>query len=58
MDKLVKESSVSKTSKGSQSVRTTVPKEVAEIFNLNNKDKLVWEIDFSGEGVTVYVRPK
>lgn len=58
MPKIVRESSVTQARKGAASYRTTIPKEVVELLELEHKDKIKWEVDVSGDEVRAIVRPK
>lgn len=40
----------------SKSLRTTIPAEIAGILELNNGDKLVWEVNTNNEKITVEVK--
>ncbi|MCC9262090.1 MAG: hypothetical protein K8V75_06890 [Methanobrevibacter woesei] len=40
----------------SKSLRTTIPAEIAGILELNNKDKLIWEVNTNNEKITVEVK--
>lgn len=58
MPKIVRESSVTQARKGAESYRTTIPKGVVELLELERKDKIKWEVDVSEEEAKAIVRPK
>lgn len=45
---ITKTSSVSRFRKGSRSVKTTIPIEVAELLKITPGDVLVWEVKMAG----------
>lgn len=40
------------------SLRTTVPKKIAEILNIDEGDKLCWNLSITEKGPTLKISPK
>lgn len=57
MPKITRESSVTEARKDTKSFRTTIPKEIAELLEVNEKDKIVWEVE-TGEEIKAIVHRK
>lgn len=55
MPKITKKSSVTKAREGSASFRTTIPHEIAELLEVEHKDKIAWEAEVGAEEIEVVV---
>lgn len=58
MPKIIRESSVTQARKGATSFRTTIPREIAEQLEVTHKDKIIWEVEPTGEEIKAIVYRK
>ena len=51
------ETVVSKASSKSNSLRTTIPSSITKLFNIQEGDRLLWEIKTIDGEITIVVKP-